>query len=61
MDVIPVIVNIVVKVLLINPVTKRCRRCRPRNMPSGWGKKNTGKGGRKIIATSDKKIANAIS
>ena len=60
MDVIPVIVNIVVKVLLINPVTKRCRRCRPRNIPFRWEKK-TGKGGRKINATSDKKIADAIS
>ena len=39
MDVIPVIVNIVVKVLFINTVTKRCRRCRPRNIPSGWKKK----------------------
>ena len=39
MDVITVIVNIVVKVLLINTVTKRCRRCRPRNIPSGWKKK----------------------
>ena len=29
---IPVIVNTVAKVKLINPVTKRCRRCRPRNI-----------------------------
>ena len=36
-DVIPVIVNIVVKVLLINLMTKICRRC-PKNIPSG--KKN---------------------
>lgn len=29
---IPVIVNSVVKVKLKNPVTKTCRRCRPRNV-----------------------------
>ena len=46
MDVIPVIVNIVVKVLLINLMTKRCRRCRPKNIPSG--KKNHGKEGGKL-------------
>ena len=56
---ITVIVNIVVKVLLINTVTKRCRRCRPRNIPSGW--KKTGKGGGKLTAPATKKVANAIS
>ena len=61
MDVITVIVNIVVKVLLINTVTKRCRRCRPRNIPSGWKKKKTGKGGGKLTAPATKKVANAIS
>ena len=59
---IPVIVNIAVKVLLINPVTKRCRRCRPRNISSGWKKKIiTGKGGGKLTPPATKKVANAIS
>ena len=60
-NMIPVIVNIVVRVLLINPVTKRlCRRCRPRNIPSGRKKKN-----RKRRAESQNQqrqiMANAIS
>ena len=46
MDGIPVVVNIVVKVLFINLMTKRCRRCRPKNIPSG--KKNHGKEGGKL-------------
>ena len=46
MDGIPVVVNIVVKVLFINLMTKRCRRCRPKNIPSG--KKNQGKEGGKL-------------
>ena len=46
MDVIPVIVNIVEKVLLIHLMTKRCRRCRPKNIPSG--KLNQGKEGGKL-------------
>ena len=59
MDVIPVIVNIVVKVLLINLMTKRCRRCRPKNIPSG--KKNHGKEGGKLPPPATKTMANAIS
>ena len=47
MDVIPVIVNIIVKVLLRNVTTKRCRGCRPKNIPSGR-KKNQGKRGGKL-------------
>ena len=59
MDAILVIVN-VVKMLLINLMTKKCWRCRPNNILSGW-KKNSGKGQWKITATSDKKImANAL-
>ena len=54
MDVILVIVNIVIKMLLINLMTKKCWRCRPKNIPSGW-KKNSGKGQWKITATRDKK------
>ena len=59
MDVIPVIVNIVVKVLLINLMTKRCRRCRPKNIQSG--KKNQGKEGGKLPPPATKIMANAIS
>ena len=58
MDVIPVIVNIVVKVLLINLMTKRCRRCRPKNIPS---EKNQGKEGGKLPPPATKIMANAIS
>ena len=53
MDVIPVIVNIVVKVLLRNVMTKGCRRCRPKNPVRV--KNKSGKGGWKITATGDKK------
>ena len=56
MDVIPVIVNIVVKVLLINPVTKRCRICRPRNIPFRWEKKKQGKEGGKLTPPATKKL-----
>ena len=59
MDVISVIVNIVVKVLLINLMTKRCRRCRPRNIPSG--KKNQGKEGGNLPPQRQKIMANASS
>ena len=59
-DVIPVIVNIVAKVLLINLVTKRCRRCPARNIPSNK-KKKSGKREWKITGTSGKKRGNAIS
>ena len=59
MDVIPVIVNIVVKVLLINLMTKRCRRCRPKNIPSG--KKKSGREGGKLPPPATKIMANAIS
>ena len=59
-DVIPVIVNIVVKVLLINLMTKRCWRYRPKNIPSGWKKKRENKGG-KLPPPATKIMANAIS
>ena len=47
MDVILFIVNIVLKMLLINLMTKKYWRCRPKNIPSGW-KKNSGKDSGKL-------------
>ena len=60
MDGIPVVVNIVVKVLFINLMTKRCRRCRPKNIPSGK-KKIMERRVENYLHQRQKIMANAIS